>query len=278
MGLFDMFKKKTPLPKATISMTAYEPTIEELEAQRKQDAKRKVKNALKDEAGLYPHEILLLSYYEKYAAGKPIARFWQYEFGIDDVPALMKSLQERGFANEKSLTPLGEEEVKKSEYITYVRRHKYLGISVTDLSILVNKNPNANYRDLIWGELNKNSIEYAKQGRWGLYRSERYSMYLMLMEDKRYLQALYLLFEVVYIDMNNGEVYPIAPGIVKNIRELSMRLDMSDEEMIDILQKECKGMRRPTANFLDDEVVLVFVAYAYGHDEIAERVINKKLQ
>lgn len=272
-----MFKKKTPLPKAAISMTAYEPNIEELEAQRKQDAKRKVKNALKDEAGLYPHEILLLSYYEKYAAGKPIARFWQYEFGIDDVPALMKSLQERGFANGKSLTAIGEEEVKKSEYITYVRRHKYLGISVTDLSILVNNNPNTNYRDLIWGEINKNSIEYAKQGRWGLYRSERYSMYLMLMEDKRYLQALYLLFEVVYIDMNNGEVYPIAPGIVKNIRELSMRLDMSDEEMIDILQKECEKMHKPTNNFSNDETVLVFVAYSYGHNEMAENVINKKL-
>lgn len=278
MGIFDIFKKKPSVSKATVSMMDYDPSHAELEAQRKQEAKQKVKNALKHDAGLYPHEILLLSYYEKYAAGKPIARFWQYEFGIDDVPALMKSLQERGFADGKSLTTLGEEEVKKSEYITYVRRHKYLGLSVTDLSILVNKNPSANYRDLIWGELNKNSIEYAKQGRWGLYRNERYSMYLMLMEDRRYLQALYLLFEVVYIDMNDGEVYPIAPGIVKNIRELSMRLDMSDEEMIDILHKECKRMSKPTKNFLDDEVVLVFVAYAYGNDEIAERVINKKLQ
>lgn len=278
MGLFDIFKKKPPLPKAATSMTAYEPTPAELEAQRKQDAKRKAENALKDEAGLYPHEILLLSYYEKYAAGKPIARFWQYEFGIDDVPALMKSLQERGFADGKILTPLGKEEAKKSEYINYVRRHKYLGLSVTDLSILVNKNPSANYRDLIWGELNKNSIEYARQGKWGLYRNERYSMYLMLMEEKRYLQALHLLFEVVCIDLNNGEGYPIAPGIVKNIRELSMRLDMSNEEMIDILRKECKDMHRPTKNFLDDEVVLVFVAYAYGHDEMAEEIINKKVQ
>lgn len=272
-----MFKKKPTLPKASISMTAYEPTPAEFDEQRMHDAKRKASNALKDAAGLYPHEILLLSYYEKYAEGKPIARFWQYEFGIDDVPDLMKSLQERGFADGKKLTPLGKKELEESEYISYIRKHKYLDISIADLSILINKNPEKNYHDLIWGELNKRSIEYAKSGKWGLYRCERYSMYCILMEEKRYLQALYLLFEVVFIDMNNGIVYPIAPGIVKSIREISMRLDISDEEMIDLLQKECEKMHKPTNNFSNDETVLVFVAYAYGHDEMAENVINKNL-
>lgn len=276
MGFMDIFKKKKSCLNTRIVFSEHTPSPSEISHQGKLDALRKTKNAMKDSAGLYPHEILLLSYYKKYAAGKPIARFWQYEFGIDNVPALMKSLQARGFANENDLTPLGEEEVNKSEYITYIRRHKNFGISLTDLSILVNNNPNANYRDLIWGELNKKSIEYAKNRKWGLYRNERYSMYIMLKEEKRYLQALNLLFEVVFYDMNSGDVYPIPPGIIDDIRELSIRLDIPNEKMIEILQKECKSIYNPTNNFSNDQTVLVFVAYAYGQDKLAENVLKKK--
>ena len=59
MGILDFMKKKsTP----SIGITVHEASREELKAQRKAQAKETTRNFLKDAAGLYPHEILLLSY------------------------------------------------------------------------------------------------------------------------------------------------------------------------------------------------------------------------
>lgn len=80
MGLFDFLKKKSA---SAVNFKVYTPSAEEISESRKSLAKQETRNFQKDESGLYPHEILLLSYYEKYSAGKPVARFWQYEFGVD---------------------------------------------------------------------------------------------------------------------------------------------------------------------------------------------------
>lgn len=51
-----------------------------------------------DAAGLYPHEILLLHYctYGKYPSPS-YPRFWEEEYGIRDVDALLSSLEARGY-------------------------------------------------------------------------------------------------------------------------------------------------------------------------------------
>ena len=92
MGLFDFLKKGQTMGKKKIEveMTVHEPTRKETELQWKAQAAEKVRNFQKDEAGLYPHEILMLSYLEKYAGGKEPARFWEYEYNVDNVPELIK--------------------------------------------------------------------------------------------------------------------------------------------------------------------------------------------
>ncbi len=48
--------------------------------------------------GLYPHEILLLSYAEKYTTEqKNFQQFWIYQYGVLDVPKLLNDLQNRGY-------------------------------------------------------------------------------------------------------------------------------------------------------------------------------------
>ena len=48
--------------------------------------------------GLYPHEILLLSYAEKYSTDqKSFQQFWIYQYGVLDVPNLLNDLKNRGY-------------------------------------------------------------------------------------------------------------------------------------------------------------------------------------
>ena len=272
MGLFNFLKKKSA---PAVNVNVYTPSAEEISESRKDCAKQEIRNFQKDEAGLYPHEILLLSYYEKYYAGKEIARFWEYEFGVDDVSALMRSLEKRGFASNGKLTDLGKEEVKRGEYIIYMRRHKFSDVSLSDMSILVNKNPDLNYRDLLWGEFNRLSGEHIAGKQFGLYRNIRYNMYRFLMEEKRYEDAFYFLAEVLFYDLNGSTYLIIAPRLIENIREISRKLDQTDEQMISNLLKEYKNMACPFKNFSKDEIACIFTAYAFGHDEMAKQILDR---
>lgn len=108
MGLFDFLKQKPPQAqakvKAKVEVAMHEPTKKEMEKQWKAKTAEKIRNFQKDEAGLYPQEILLLSYLEGYKSGKEIARFWERDYGVDNVRALMASLEKRGFAKQKTWT------------------------------------------------------------------------------------------------------------------------------------------------------------------------------
>lgn len=288
MGIFDFFKKKSPVNKEKtpavepkkpirIEMTISSPTTEDLEAQRKQKAQQKVRNFQKDEAGLYPHEILMLSYLEGYSKGKSVARFWEYEYNVEDVPGLIKSLEERGFAQEGKLTDLGRSEIQNNEYVLYMHRNKFPDISMADMSILVNKHPNMKYRDLIWGELNRLSVQYMSNRQFGLYRNTKYRMYRFLLEEKKYENAFLLLAETIFYDLN-GSIHPsIPPALIKDLRNLETKLDYTDEEMIDILQQRFNGMYAPYKNVESDAVICIIVAYALGHDEMAQTVFEKQI-
>lgn len=280
MGLFDFFKKGEP-PKAQakkkikVEMVVHEPTREEMEKQWKARASERVRNFQKDEAGLYPHEILMLSYLEGYCSGKDIARFWEREYGVDNVPALIASLEKRSFAENGRLTELGKAEIKRNEYVLYMHRHKNLGISMVDMCILVNKHPEIGYRDILWGQLNKMSNEYMANGGIGLYRNTRYAMYGFLLEEKQYGNAFSHLAETFFYDMN-GDISPvIAPALIKNFRDIERKLDYSDEQMIGILQNLFRDMYAPCRRYTNDEVICMIVAYSFGHDEVAEEVFSR---
>ncbi|MCD7745561.1 MAG: hypothetical protein LUI13_09825 [Lachnospiraceae bacterium] len=279
MGLFDRFKKRereAETPSFKISMTAHEPTPEEMQTQFDEDTQLHIRNFQKDEAGLYPHEILMLSYLEKYAAGAEPARFWKQKYGVEDIGALIKSLEDRGFAEDGKLTEKGKDEVKCNEYVLYMHRNPISDISLAEMSILVNQNPGRPYRDILWGEFNRLSLKYTKNLNYGYYRNIRYTMYSFLLEEKRYKDALCSLSEVVFMDLNSD--FPeVLPRMRKNIIEIEHKLDMTDEEMIDMLLKSLSdGMLRKHKYYTAKEAVCIIVAYAYGHDDIAEKILHQK--
>lgn len=59
---------------------------------------RRIENAYKSKNGLYPHEILLISYAPRYIYGEEIQTdYWWYSFGIDNVSSVLDSLLQRKF-------------------------------------------------------------------------------------------------------------------------------------------------------------------------------------
>lgn len=280
MGLFDFLKKgqTTGKKKIDVEMTVHEPTRKEMERQWKAQAAERVRNFQKDKAGLYPHEILMLSYLEKYSTGKNPAKFWEREYGVDSVPALISSLERRGFAKGGKLTEAGKSEIAKNEYVLYLHRHKISDISLARMSILVNQHPDRKYRDLLWGEFNRLSMEYMKNRKWGLYRNIKYSMYRFLLEEKRYVDALPLLAEVFFYDLNGSTSPFIAPALIEEIKALERKIDFTDEQMIVVLQRVFSKMYAPYKNYSNDEIICIIVAYGYGHDKMAEDVLKRSIK
>lgn len=275
MGLFDIFKNKRN-KKIRVEMYTHEPSKKEMKEDWKRDTQERIRNFQKDEAGLYPQEILMLSYLEKYAAGKEPARFWERQYGVDDVNGLISSLEKRGFAKNGKLTDLGKSEIKKNEYVQYMHRHSFPDISMADMSILVNKNTDINYRDLLWSEFNRLSGEYISNRKFGLYRNNRYTMYKFLIEEKKYTSAFTLLAETVLFDLN-GDKYPcVPPAIIDDLKSIEAKIDYTDEQMIDLLQHHFERIYYPVSNFSIEEVICIIVAYSFGHDEMAESIIAKK--
>ncbi len=71
----------------------------------------RIKTMKANEAGLYPHEVLLLSYAPRYCTtGNAYPGFWWYHYGVKDLDAKLRSLLERGFLEVGSLRAALERE------------------------------------------------------------------------------------------------------------------------------------------------------------------------
>ena len=90
---------------------------------------------------LTPQEILMLSYLEKYAAGTEPARFWSQKYNVEDVPEMIASLEQRGYASGGKLTAKGREMIAENEYVLYIHQHNAQDITLDTTAKLVAANP-----------------------------------------------------------------------------------------------------------------------------------------
>lgn len=111
MGLFDIFKKKQATErKPEIKFTATTPPASDPQSYIT-PVEARIRECTPSRSGLYPHEILMLHYAEKYKTeGNTYQQFWLYDYGVSDADALLKSLVQRGF-----VTVGSAEECVKSE-------------------------------------------------------------------------------------------------------------------------------------------------------------------
>lgn len=292
MGFFDFLRPKKKLPKAKIEVTASEPTKEELDRQYKEyyqqqrqeqmrtQAEAAIKRyselhnpILKDDAGLLPTEILMLSYYQKYSKGTNVAKFWYYDYGITDVWPIIRKLESMGFAENGKLTEKGKEEIKNNEYVYFWHRKAYAraASSLPEFCRAVNARRDIPYRDLIWGKYNKLYLEAISSPK--KCRDLRYSMYEFLVDEKKFKTAFSMLLEIPFYDMNCQ--YPfIAPGIMQGLKKAQKKAGFTEDQIFDMAKERYSRMlvENPTVPAIDAAGIVT--SYIFGKDGIAQRVLK----
>lgn len=346
MGLFDILQNikaaflgtQTPTSIHIANKTASQKDFVPLEI--------RIKHAFTSANGLYPHEILMLSYAPSFKTyGNSFQGFWIYEYSVADPQAILDSLYSRGFicfadvksslkklvtadlkellskAGQKTsgkkddliervlvsysaedlqnlfperyyaLTELGEAELKQNEYVLYLHRHHYM--SVWDMNIKLNTN-NLNhlgYRDILWGEFNRRSLDCLQDHRFGAYCYVRLDMHNFLLDEKKYKTALFHLCEVVSYNLsglgNNyvpsssrgyskQDIYQsrivnlllsedrkeviLPPGIIRYFENLYRKLAMSDSEFISYVYEQFNKIRIHERIFTPDECANIILS------------------
>ncbi len=132
------------------------------------------------------------------------------------------------------LTDIGKEELAENEYVPHLHRHDYLSVWEMNFYLHHDNPSHLGYRDIIWREFNKQSMEHFKNWDFGLYRNTRLNMYSFLVEETKYKSALHHLLEVVAFDLSglgNGEKNLMQNPFLKDKRvEFKMVNFSFDEE------------------------------------------------
>jgi hypothetical protein len=123
--------------------------------------------------------------------------------------------------------------------------------------------------DVKWGLLNKEVIEHALNGDWGLYRNTRFQMAELLRKESKFKQALSMYCWVCYLDLNGPRntgglkdpallrAYPpfspreafLAPGIISRLAGITKKLHVDEEEVLAVFREaaehDYKGLKLP---------------------------------
>lgn len=130
------------------------------------------------------------------------------------------------------------------------------------------KEPSDN--DVKWGLLNKQLIEHAKNGDWGLYTNSRFQMAEILRREMKLKNALQTYLEVCYLDLNGvrnvggindpeilkefppfdpKELAFLAPGVIDLIKRIVLKLNLRKDEVKQIFvehnSRSKKSLRLP---------------------------------
>lgn len=354
MGLFDIFKKKNEMPlEQKQSVTAPSLLLTrsvEFSQNEVIPVEKRIKGVKPSCDGLYPHEVLVLSYAPKFCDnGNNFQGFWWYKYGIRDVQNVLSSLAKRGYIEQGSiadainmekmptikeelqkrnlkssgkkadlisrlvenatenelssvftkrpyaLTGTGAEILKKFEWIPFIHNHMIEDLNIWNLTNLVQTPPYTNYRDKIWGYLNKRGLEHIKNRDFGLYRNSRFTMSEFVADEGKLEVAFSLLCEVVAYDLSglsNGfskefldiysqtyfpyekSIVTTAPGITSRIKEYAEKLGWEEAELHNRMVDAIEKIQLPFSLFTAKECAEIVIGEIHEDKALLDRIYS----
>lgn len=141
-----------------------------------------------------------------------------------------------------TLTELGENELKENEYIPYMNSHKNLEMTVWDMNKQIH-HTNLGYRNILWGNFNKQYMQYISQRQFGLARNVKLSMGNFLCEESKYKDALLCYAEVCYYDVVYYEGFSgyddvsdlLLSGIITTMKGCKEKAKISNDELFNLM-------------------------------------------
>lgn len=356
MGLFQIFKKKNEAPpeqKKPATAPSVSPTFTVGFSQEQDEVipiEKRIKGTEPSCDGLYPHEVLVLSYAPKFCdCGNSFQGFWWYRYGIRDMQNLLASLAKRGYIEQGSiadainmekvptikeelqkrnlkssgkkvdlisrlvqnvtenelsavfsrrpyaLTEVGMAILKKYEWIPFIHSHGIENLNIWNLTDLVQTPPYTNYRDKIWGYLNKRGLEHIKNCDYGLYRNSRFSMSEFVADEGKMEVAFTLLCEVVAYDLSglsNGfqkefldiysqsyfpyeeSIVTMAPGITSRIKEYADKQGWEESELQNRIVDAIEKIQLPFSLFSAKECAEIVIAEVHEDKSLLHQIYS----
>lgn len=281
MGIFNLFGKLKSSKKKVVT------SIETVSYTPEQTPKYLTRIPIKPSVavsknGLHFEEVLLLSYAEKYLAGKTVAKFWLYDYNIADVFKILSSLEKRGFIVEGKLTELGKSEISDNEYVMYLHRHKKWCLDTEKIMQEALKNPKQ-WRNIIWSEFNR---LYFSEGARNISKRRfiKQSMYEFVLEEKNYAAAFDCLAEVFFIDLNcyvvpeHDPTLIISPGLKNSFKPLVKELGWNDHQMVDRLVFIFNRMENIFKNYTIQDCALIITALTFDMEDVANKILRNNFK
>ena len=152
-------------------------------------------------------------------------KWFSNQYGID-FNRVMAQYLKKGLLSEDNdivrVTPAGEEELQKLDYVIYVHEHPQYCFELRDFknSPNLHKVPNS---DIAWGILNSRIIEYTQKAMWESLAANYGNMADFLIEEKKYDQAIEFVFAAAYTETSgmrdNNELTAIMSEYTKRGRK-----------------------------------------------------------
>ncbi len=106
-------------------------------------------------------------------------------------------------ARKYTLTELGADELSQNDYVPQLHRSSKFGVDVWQVNEYLGTHPGGNWRDCIWGELNRRLLEVSNRNE---YISVKHDMCDFLMEEDRFNDALIALSDAAFYDISSTAV------------------------------------------------------------------------
>lgn len=200
------------------------------------------------------------------------------------------------------LTEKGEREIAENKYIEYAHHKDY--ITIWELNYLLNNNNprNLGYRDIIWGYLNQNALNQLKTKDYGEYYSTKLAMYRFLLEEDKYDTAFFTLCEIIAYNLSTLHTnqpnilddkfslelaleydFPydkhsslvIPPGNVSSLANLIDKLNLSKQELEELLYKNFKLINLPKRIFTIEECVEIVICELEENTDKLNEIYNR---
>lgn len=132
--------------------------------------------------------------------------------------------------------------------------------------------------DKKWQEYSKQCQKHIREQNYTSYRCTRYNMAMLLKKEQKYYDAIFLMSEVAFWDLNGcgdhfnlesflkinlgkGFLFPygksllVAPGVIREIGICQRKLKLSDDDLRTFLTENIKVFTAPVQFFTYDEIV-----------------------
>lgn len=129
--------------------------------------------------------------------------------------------------------------------------------------------------DYLWGERNRQCVEFLSAGKFAQYRDTRYKMFLLLMDEKNFTDAFLMLGEVFYWDLNGAAAPRIDPAIQRYAHRLTRFLPVPVQQLKQPLYCRLNGIHTPFHWFAAKSTAEILYLYAVGKEADAEHEIYK---